>query len=518
MDEHDEDRSPDQPETPRPRAGEGVRIIGAEEAAAALETGQAAGRRPEDEPKFGDVPPSPPSGPDVQVRFPLPESVDPAHLPRPPVAAAPPEAPPQAPPAGPRAAGPRAPGATADLPRGPAPELRHWTEPGTGEVPEVLAGAGGGAEGHGEEHGGGGRGPRWRDRHSDWQETDFEEAFVLGDEETRLGALDTSRGEESDLYRFDEPVVGGRASAGPVPSGPPGGEAGPPTPITTRPPHDQEADYGGGSSRNVRTAVVTGIAVGVLALLAFKLGPLVSLLVVIATIGLAAIEIFAVLRRAGYRPATLLGLTATVAVLIGAYTKGEAAIPLMVAMTLMFSLLWYFVGATRARPTINVAVTLLGFIWVGVLGSYAALLLNPTLHPHRRGVAFLFGAVLATVAYDVTSFFFGSQFGRRPLAPGISPNKTWEGLIAGMVSAVFISVLIVGNVHPWSFKRGLALGLVVAVAAPLGDLCESMVKRDIGVKDMGSLLPGHGGLLDRFDAMLFVLPSVYYLVRLLKIG
>jgi phosphatidate cytidylyltransferase len=83
---------------------------------------------------------------------------------------------------------------------------------------------------------------------------------------------------------------------------------------------------------------------------------------------------------------------------------------------------------------------------------------------------------------------------------------------------VFISVLIVGNVHPWSFKRGLALGLVVAVAAPLGDLCESMVKRDLGVKDMGSLLPGHGGLLDRFDAMLFVLPSVYYLVRLLKIG
>jgi phosphatidate cytidylyltransferase len=190
----------------------------------------------------------------------------------------------------------------------------------------------------------------------------------------------------------------------------------------------------------------------------------------------------------------------------------------MVAMTLVFSLLWYFVGATRARPTINVAVTLLGFIWVGVLGSYGALLLNPTLHPHRRGVAFLFGAVLAPVAYDVTSFFFGSQFGRRPLAPGISPNKTWEGLIAGMASAVFISVLIVGNVHPWSFKRGLALGLVVAVAAPLGDLCESMVKRDIGVKDMGSLLPGHGGLLDRFDAMLFVLPSVYYLVRLLKIG
>ena len=277
-------------------------------------------------------------------------------------------------------------------------------------------------------------------------------------------------------------------------------------------------DYGGGSRRDVRTAVITGIAVGILALLAFKLGPLVSLLVVLAVITLAGIEVFSVLRRAGYRPATLLGLTATVAILIGAYTKGEAAIPLIVVMTVVFSLLWYFVGAARARPTINVAVTLLGFVWVGVLGSFAALLLNPTLHPHRRGVAFLFGAVLATVAYDVVSFLFGSQFGHRPLAPEVSPNKTWEGLIAGMVAAVFFSVLIVGNVHPWSFKRGLALGLVVAVMAPLGDLCESMIKRDIGVKDMGAVLPGHGGLLDRFDAMLFVLPSVYYLVRLLKIG
>src|SRR5437016_704403 len=365
MDEH-EDRSKDEPETARPRAGEGVRIIGAEEAAAALETGQAAGRRPEDEPKFGDVPPPPPSGPDVQVRFPLPESVDPADLPRSPVAgSAGGEGEPGT--AAPATPGPRPAGTTADLPRGPAPELRHWTEPATGEVPEVLAGAEEGqGQGRAGRASGGSRGPRWRDQHSDWQETDFEEAFVLGDEETRLGALDTSRGDESDLYRFDEPVVSGRAAAGPVPSGgpPSGGEPGPPTPITTRPPHDQEADYGGGSRRDVRTAVVTGVAVGILALLAFKLGPLVSLLVVIATITMAAIEIFAVLRRAGYRPATLLGLTATVALLIGAYTKGEAAIPLIVTMTLVFSLLWYFVGATRARPTINVAVTLLGFVWV----------------------------------------------------------------------------------------------------------------------------------------------------------
>ncbi|HMC42727.1 MAG TPA: phosphatidate cytidylyltransferase, partial [Acidimicrobiales bacterium] len=409
-------------------------------------------------------------------------------------------------------------GTTADLPRGPAPSMRHWTEPATGEVPEALSGPGHGgqAEGHAGGPAPGGRGPRWRDQHGDWQEADFEEGFLLDDEEAGLGPAGGQGGEESNPDRFDEPLVRASASSGAEP-GP--AEASPAKPIRTRPPLDHETmDYGGGSRRDVRTAVITGIAVGILALLAFKLGPLVSLLVVLAVITLAGIEVFSVLRRAGYRPATLLGLTATVAILIGAYTKGEAAIPLIVVMTVVFSLLWYFVGAARARPTINVAVTLLGFVWVGVLGSFAALLLNPTLHPHRRGVAFLFGAVLATVAYDVVSFLFGSQFGHRPLAPEVSPNKTWEGLIAGMVAAVFFSVLIVGNVHPWSFKRGLALGLVVAVMAPLGDLCESMIKRDIGVKDMGAVLPGHGGLLDRFDAMLFVLPSVYYLVRLLKIG
>src|SRR2546430_6152470 len=123
MDEHEEDRSPDQPETPRPRVGEGVRIIGAEEAAAALETGQAAGRRAEDEPKFGDVPAPPPSGGDVQVRFPLPESVDPADAPVPPVAGSTPS--PLR--AGEGIVGPGT-GMTADLPRGPAPAMRHWTE------------------------------------------------------------------------------------------------------------------------------------------------------------------------------------------------------------------------------------------------------------------------------------------------------------------------------------------------------------------------------------------------------
>jgi phosphatidate cytidylyltransferase len=164
-----------------------------------------------------------------------------------------------------------------------------------------------------------------------------------------------------------------------------------------------------------------------------------------------------------------------------------------------------------------VAATVMAFLWTGVLGSYAALLLGIDKHGHT-GVAFLLGAVIATAANDIGAFFVGSRMGSKPLAPEISPNKTLEGLIGGGVAAVLASLLIlkfIPGVHPWDGGKAIWLGLVVAVVAPLGDLAESMIKRDLGLKDMGNLLPGHGGVLDRFDAMLFVLPATYYLLRVL---
>jgi phosphatidate cytidylyltransferase len=133
-------------------------------------------------------------------------------------------------------------------------------------------------------------------------------------------------------------------------------------------------------------------------------------------------------------------------------------------------------------------------------------------------VAFLVGAVVATVGADVGALVIGGWRGRHPLAPHISPNKTWEGLIGGTVFAVLASAAITGQVHPFTPGKAAVLGLVAAVVAPVGDLCESLIKRDLGLKDMGSLLPGHGGVLDRVDALLFVLPATYYLVRVLHLG
>ncbi|HWW55059.1 MAG TPA: phosphatidate cytidylyltransferase [Acidimicrobiales bacterium] len=493
MDREDELSQP--PHTP----GEGIRIIGAEEAAAALEAGQAAGRKPSDAPRFGDVPPAP-TGPRPAMRFPL-ESDESDELSSPVGVGGtrvnPPESERPAPPTG-----------ADDVVPLSAAELPHWTEPATGEVPRILAS---GAEEEPEDPAWSSftRAPRWRDQGGDWDEAEFGDASVLGDDETRIGALDTSRTEHSDLFSFDEPDV-------PAP---------PPTRIRTRnDPPDEPTHAGGGGHTGGRdnvTAIVIGAAMGFLFLLFAKLGPKFLFALSTLVVLLCATEVFAVLRRAGYRPVTLLGVAGTLSLSIAAYWKGEAALPLIMTLVIVFSMLWYLWGVIRARPTVNIAVTLLGFAWSGFLGSYAALLLRPGAHPGhpRYGVALLVAAVLCTVANDVGAYAFGRTFGHTPLAPSISPNKTLEGLLGGTLCTVLVGAGLVSRMHPFTVAKGFWFAvLAVALVAPLGDLCESMIKRDIGLKDMGSLLPGHGGVFDRFDAMLFVLPATYYWSQYLKIG
>lgn len=272
---------------------------------------------------------------------------------------------------------------------------------------------------------------------------------------------------------------------------------------------------GGLNKTSLTTRVITGVTAAVVAVVAFSAGPGATLALATVIVLAAAIELFDGLRRVGYRPATLLGLVGVVGVVLGAYARGIEALPLVTALMVVFTLAWFLIGVSKAKPTVNVAVTVLAFVWVGLLGSYSALLLRL---PDGNGMAFLVAAVIVTIAYDTGAYLGGSLFGRRPMAPLISPNKTWEGLIAGTAAAFLVGALLVQAIGPWTFLTGAALGLVVAVVAPLGDLAESMVKRDLNIKDMGRLLPGHGGVLDRMDALLFVLPATYYLVLLLNIG
>ncbi len=288
------------------------------------------------------------------------------------------------------------------------------------------------------------------------------------------------------------------------------------TPPEAVPARVRPSDERAGGSTGLR--VGTGVAVAVIALAAFKVGTVTSVILCLLVVTFAAGEAFAVLRRAGWRPATLLGLVGTISLMLGAYNKGVAALPLVMVLIAVFTLLWYLFGVERGSAVAGSASTLLVVGWVGLLGSFAGLLLCPSLFPDRHGIAFLLGAIIATVSNDVGALVVGRWVGTHQLAPNVSPNKTWEGLAGGALASVLVSTIVVGRIHPWSPANAALLGVVVAVVAPLGDLCESLLKRDLRLKDMGTLLPGHGGVLDRVDALIFVLPATYYLVRALNIG
>jgi len=254
--------------------------------------------------------------------------------------------------------------------------------------------------------------------------------------------------------------------------------------------------------------VVTGVIAAIVAIICFWLGRVPTLILATAIIGIAAFEFYEALRRAGYHTATLIGLLGCVAIVPVAYDQLTDAFPMMIFLVVAFTMLWYLFEVMRVRPTINIALTLMVFVWVGCFGAFAGLLLSPP-----QGVGYILGVALCVIAYDVVGWFVGSTMGRSALMPRISPNKTVEGLVGGMIACVIMGVIVVQTVDGWKqggFGDGLLLGLVIAIVAPLGDLVESMIKRDLGIKDFGAILPGHGGIMDRFDAFVFALPAAYY--------
>jgi len=273
-----------------------------------------------------------------------------------------------------------------------------------------------------------------------------------------------------------------------------------------------------GSDRRLGPAILTGAVLCAVAVVCFWVSPILTLVLLCLLMVLAAGEFFGALRQVGYQPATLVGLVAAVGLPVAVYWRGAEAYPLAIGLVVMVALLWHLVGVTSERPVPNVAVTLFGVGYVVVLGSFGALMLT-----HEKGTGLLFGAVVGTVGYDIGAWIVGRLFGRTALSKA-SPNKTVEGLIGGIVLAVVACAVImgVGRIDPWgdnpgSVSHALVLGVVVAVAATLGDLSESMIKRDLDIKDMGNLLPGHGGVLDRFDGLLFAMPATWGLALLIDV-
>ncbi|MBP2659224.1 MAG: phosphatidate cytidylyltransferase [Firmicutes bacterium] len=193
-------------------------------------------------------------------------------------------------------------------------------------------------------------------------------------------------------------------------------------------------------------------------------------------------------------------------------------------MTLVFATLLCLVNMVVSGnkfTVADVAFSILGITYIGVGFSHLLLLrytdsslyITTSMGTLSMGASYLWLAFIGTWANDTFAYFVGSRFGRHKLCPAISPAKTVEGSIGGLVGSI-LAITLLGLLFKLPVSHSITMGIVVGVIAPIGDLAESAIKRFAGVKDSGKLLPGHGGILDRFDSILFTVPIVYYYIHM----
>ena len=277
-----------------------------------------------------------------------------------------------------------------------------------------------------------------------------------------------------------------------------------------------------GTERDVPAAFLTGVVLAGVALVALLIGDGVFALVAAVVALVAQGELYGVMVKHHRQPATAVGLVSGALMLAGAYYHGEAGLLSMLILGLLATFLWYMtVPAAHRKDTAgNIGLTLLGLLWIpGLAGSLLIILTT-------FQTSVVVAVIGLTFAFDTLAFLTGSVWGgsfiQRPLAPATSPKKSIEGLIVASLGTVILSSAFVTafvDAAPGIFVDGrlnaVLLGIVVSLAATFGDLAESLIKRDVGVKDMGSVLPGHGGVLDRIDSLLFVAPAALLLLRIL---
>jgi phosphatidate cytidylyltransferase len=271
--------------------------------------------------------------------------------------------------------------------------------------------------------------------------------------------------------------------------------------------------------RDVPAAFLTGLVLAGVALGSLLISEALFAVLAAAVVLLAQGELYGVLHKHHLQPATAVGLATGALVMAGAYYRGESAMLAMFALGVVATFLWFLAvpAAHRKNLTANMGLTLFGIAYIPLLAGYLLL----TLRTMPDGRSLLVTVIGLTLVFDTAAFLGGSVFGgvsiQRPLAPATSPKKSWEGTILATAATVLVAAVAKSFVTPLG-DHGLAafgLGLAVAVAATFGDLAESLVKRDMGIKDMSSVLPGHGGVLDRIDSLLFVAPASFLLFRLI---
>jgi phosphatidate cytidylyltransferase len=263
------------------------------------------------------------------------------------------------------------------------------------------------------------------------------------------------------------------------------------------------------AGRNLPAAIAVGLGLGVLIVstLLIRKESFVALVALAVAVGIW--ELRAALRHAAVRAPLAPPVVGMVGMLWAAYVHGPGGLVVAWALTCLAVVLWRGTGRLDGAGR-----DVLGGIFIATyptfLVGFAILLLAP-----EDGVGRVFVFLITTVCSDVGGYAAGVLFGRHPMAPTISPKKSWEGFAGSVLLCIVAGSLTVHFILDHSWVIGIALGVGVAIAATVGDLMESLIKRDLGIKDMSNVLPGHGGIMDRLDSLVVVAPIVWAVLTLL---
>jgi phosphatidate cytidylyltransferase len=263
------------------------------------------------------------------------------------------------------------------------------------------------------------------------------------------------------------------------------------------------------AGRNLPVAIASGVALVAAIVLTLALWKMAFIFLVAVAIVVAVWEMARAMKTRGIDiPQEPLMLGAVVMLLV-AYLFGAPALVTATAVTALATMLWLL---RRGVPGYvqNVSASVFTLVYVPFLASFVALLLS-----EDDGVKGVLAFIAVTVASDIGGYAAGVLFGKHPMAPVISPKKSWEGFAGSAIACVVVGYLVVVPLLGGDWWVGVILGLITVVGATLGDLCESVIKRDLGIKDMSQVIPGHGGIMDRLDSLLATVAPVWLLLHYL---
>ncbi len=279
----------------------------------------------------------------------------------------------------------------------------------------------------------------------------------------------------------------------------------------------EEAVAGSGPSgekkRSLALAVLTGVVFAAIALGLMAAGPSYFALLAFVLVVVAEVEYVSAVRKSGFQPAALVMLLGTVLAFVAAARQGVAGVGFASAAVIAASSAWYAFGVIKTSPVANLSSTLYGFFYIGFPGALALVAMGfPQPDPGWRGlIAFPLSIAIAT---DVGGYLGGRRFGKHYVVRSVSPRKSLEGYFSGLLLALLVGAgffaagkVFQGAFSYWTLARGMTGTVVVFGASVLGDLAESLLKRSLFVDDMSSILPGHGGMLDRIDSLLAAVPA-----------